>query len=286
MPTLQYILMSSLHALPTKGGLLGAAIATGITAFRAGTSAYRAAVSDPKFPTDWRERSVPVSGRSSATVVRPYSSEMLGAKRRWSRKPLYAVRPRRYGVPGKVRGSGWAKRLVRTGNPFALATAASQTVFGSLNMNLACKTSDLTGIYRYFRLRKVVLHMVPRVDPANSGLANNFQCMVATCCDPEDDSNPASITDITAYDNSYQKLLHSSDSFKYTFYPKVKNSVSNGGTTVVNAGGYGTNPWLTLDSAGTSVPHFCLKYGINSVSSSTITFTCYYEYHFDVKGIA
>lgn len=147
------------------------------------------------------------------------------------------------------------------------------------------QTSDLTPVYRLYRIRKVVLHLVPRVDNANSGLANNFQGMVAAACDPESTAVPAAITAITAYDNSYQKHIVSGDRFKYTFYPKVTNSVDIGGTATA-AGSYAMNPWLRLDATGITVPHLSLKLGVQVTSSTTVSFDAFYEFHFDVKGIA
>lgn len=279
-----YYSMSSLYSVGSRlrgAGIVGAALAGGLTALKYGYLASRAARVDPKFATNWSER------RSTAVSV-PRST-MLGVKRRWSRKPRYGLRKRRGTIPGKALGSGLYKRLVRTGNPFTLQLAGATQVAGALNMNLACKTSDLTSLFRLYRIRKVVLHLVPRVDTANSGVTNNFQAMINCCCDPEDDTSPASVADVTAYDNSYSKFVVSGDRFRYTFYPKVRNTVSNGGITTVNSGSYGMNPWLTLDTAGTSVPHYCLKYVINAVgntSPTTVNFNCFYEYHFDVKGVA
>lgn len=180
------------------------------------------------------------------------------------------------------------KRIVRStglqGNALSLvATAASYT---TLNNTLSqVQTSDLSPIYRLYRLRKVVLHIVPRVDTANSGVVNNIQCLVAACCDPETTAVPTTMTQVTAYDNSYQKFLTSADRFNYTFYPKVTNSVDISGTAT-GVGSYASNPWLRLDANGITVPHLSLKVAIQAYQATTIGFDYYFDYHFDVRGIA
>ncbi len=129
------------------------------------------------------------------------------------------------------------------------------------------------------------MHLVPRVDPANSGVVNNYQALVAAACDPENTTTPTSIIGITAYDNSYQKFLNAADKFTYTFYPKVTNSIDISGVATA-AGSYAMNPWIRLDSTGVTVPHLSLKLGFNVGASTTVAFDYYYDIHFDTRGIA
>lgn len=218
------------------------------------------------------------------TVTRP-------KMRRVYRRPAMRVGKRRYGSrrstkKGMSRDS--TKRFVRS---TALTTntilvSATTAAYQALNASLQnVQTSDITPVYRLYRLHKVVLHLVPRVDTANSGTVNNFNAFVAACCDNESITVPTAMTQITAYDNSYQKWVKSADHFRYTYYPKVTNTVDIGGVASAS-GSYATNPWLRLDATGITVPHLCLKLGVQTNASTTLNYDYYFDYHFDVRGIA
>lgn len=261
-------------------GLVGAGLGSALAAIRSGAEAYRQARKDSanKFVT-WSERPAPrpVVRRSvpRATVMK----RRLPSGRRYRRRYVRVKR-------GKSLGDGYAKRMVRTTGLLGTAIAAASTQYTNTNITLdLVQISDLTAAYRLFRIRKVVLHLVPRVDTANSGLANNFQCLIAAACDPESTAVPASITEITAYDNSYQKFVSSGEHFTYTFYPKAVNAVGNAGATAY-VGSYGMNPWLQLNAGGASIIHQALKLGFQVGSASTISFQYFFEIHFDVKGQA
>jgi len=242
-------------------GAVAGAISSVVANYRAGHRAYRATRAEAPFVT---------------SMARPV------AKRAGARRPMRSTFRRRTGTK---RGMSSAfRRVVRSSNVSSFSIAAATTHFSSINATLSTvQTSDLTATYRLYRLRKVVIHIVPRVDPANSGLASNFQTLLACACDPESTAAPASIQAITAYDNSYQKFVTAGDKYQYTFYPKVTNTVDNGGATA--AGSYGFyNPWLRLDATGIQIPHLSLKLGAQCGSASTIAFDVYYDYHFEVKG--
>lgn len=237
---------------------------------------------------------------SAATTLRSYLSSRTPFNSPMARERSYATRrptgyKRKFKTTfksrapyGKARGDGNFKRLVRTSAQFGTIgpIAAGTSVFNVASPVLsAVQTSDLTAIYRYYRIKKIVVYVVPRTDPSSTGIPSNFNCMMAMCCDPEDTAVPANMQSVTAYDNSYQKFLTSNaQPFKYTFYPKVVNAVGNAGATAY-VGGYGTNPWLQLNAAGIAIPHNCLKWAITCGAASTITFDSFFEYHFDVKGI-
>lgn len=252
---------SKLSTLIKAGGLAYGALSAAYTASR-----LRAAVSD--------------MSRTPAPTRPAYRSRTY-RRGRYSRRMIARV-------PRRVYDDGYRK-FVRCTNQFGTIgpIAAGTSVFGAASPVLtSIQTADLVAMYRYYRIDKIVVYLVPRVDPANSGLASNFTCMVAMCCDPEDITAPASTQAVTAYDNSYQKFLTSNSApFKYTFYPKVVNAVGNAGVAAF-VGGYGRNPWLNLSAAGILIPHNCLKWAITCGANSTITFDAYFEYHISVKGVA
>lgn len=254
--------------LPT---LLGAGVGAIAGSLAAGRKAYRQVKQDQlrsKFVT-WSERKMP--------VLKP--ARRIGSRR--------YVR-RRYRRLSRAKGMALnsMKRIVRSTaiGSYTLSAASSLNQSNNITLNQV-QTTDLTGIYRLFRLRKVVLHLVPRVDSSNSGVTNNYQAFIACACDPESTAAPSSTLAVTAYDNSYQKFVTSGDRFTYTFYPKVTNTVDlSGAATAV--GSYGMNPWLRLDSTGITVPHLSVKFSATTGASTSIVFDYYYDLHFDVKGIA
>lgn len=251
-------------------GLVGAGLGSIAGAFVAGRKAYRQIQSDSRrsrFVT-WREPNMSV----------PRAPVLRVGRRRFPYRRRY-VRHNKGMVPNNIR------RIVRSSALSSQTIAAGTSTQNSTSITLnQVQTSDLTGIYRLFRLRKAVVHIVPRVDPANSGLANNYQCIIAAACDPETTAAPANFQAVTAYDNSYQKFVTSGDRFKYTFYPKVTNTVDNGGATA--AGSYAMNPWLRLDATGIQIPHLALKLCFQTSAATTINFDVFYDLHFDVRGIA
>lgn len=247
--------------------LVGAGIGAIAGSIAAGRRAYRQQAIDARTKFDtWKGEKMPVM-KSRRIAGRRY-------KRTTYRRPI------------KPRGEGPWKRLVRTSIVNSLNLTAASSASGAFLLQLSdVQTSDLTAAFKLFRLRKVVMHVLPRVDAANSGVSSNFQALFAVACDPESSSTPANLTEVTAYDNSYQKFLTSGDRLKYTFYPKAVNVVGNGGAAAY-AGSYGMNPWLQLNATGIAIPHNALKWAVNTSASTTLVFSYYLEYHFDVKGIS
>lgn len=250
-----------------KRNWLTAGLATAATAYELSKRARQQIAIDSrvKFPT-WsetmRRKSVPVR-RATRRVYKRRTSRPYG----------------RY-------ATGHQRRIIRTSGLQSITYSAATTGGTAITCKLSdVVTSDLQAAYTLYRLRKVVVHLMPRIDAGNSGLTNNFQFMVAAACDPEDTTNPGGVTAVTIYDNSYQKLLTSTDRFKYTFYPKAVNAVGNAGATAF-VGSYAMNPWLQLSATGVAIPHNCLKLGFNTGASTTLSFDYYLEYHFDVKGLA
>lgn len=244
-----------------KTGLVGAAAAQVYNAFRAG------------------QRIPPTTSRTFPT---------FSMKSAPSRARRVAGRRRRYVRPRRSLKLTDYRRVVRCTQVFD--STVSATSFLATQHNLALQdvqTSDLVSAYRLFRLRKVVVHIIPRVDPGNSGVANNFQASISGACDPEG-VTLATIVDqrnVTAYDNSYTKFVQSGQHFRYTFYPKCVNIVDNAGVSTA-AGSYAMNPWLQLNATGIQIPHRQLLLGYQLGANTTVTFSRYFEYHFDVKGMA
>lgn len=252
-------------------GLLGAGVGALAGSIVAGRKAYNQVQADnrrSRFVT-WSERKMPVR------MARP----LRIGRRRFSR--------RRFVSRNKGMSLGY-RRIVRSTAPVAITiTGPAATAQSSTNMVLSnVETSDLQAVYRLYRLRKVVLHLVPRVDPGAG--TTQLQTLVAAACDPESTAVPAGVTQVTAYDNSFSKWVQAGQRFTYTFYPKVTNTIDVSGTATA-AGSYMMNPWLRLDSVGVNVPHLSLKLAVSTgtgLGAATQSFDYYFDHHFDVKGIA
>lgn len=240
------------------------------SAWRAGQRAASAISADSSVPVTWQGE-------------RPRMAYSKKAPRRFNMRRRYR---RRF---TKKANFGY-RRIVRSSAINAVSIAGSGTTLAGI-YDIALQnvqTSDLVATYTQYRIRKVVLHMTPRVDPANSGVSNNHQCVMAACMDPEGPAAISTVQGITAYDNSYQKWVNAGEQFTYTFYPKVVNTVDINGTATA-AGSYGMNPWLQLTATGITVPHKRLLYLVQTgapVSASGLFFDFYFDIHFDVKGFS
>lgn len=250
--------------LSLRTGLLGLGATALSTAFKLGRRAYQQSINDPPFPTT----TMPVK------MSRPL--KVAGRRRNYPRTfgrrrntPLY----RQY-------------RRSATATTFLSTTTISGGYILSPTLG-GVPTADISSAYRMFRIRKCVFTMYPRVDPANSGLVNNFQYTAYMANNPEGPvAAPTSINDMSIYDNCASKPLVSGQVFTYTFYPKVTNSVQ-GASTAVSAGSYATNPWLKFDAAGLAVPHQQLLVFVQqggTPGSTTINFEGYVTIYFDVKN--
>lgn len=246
-----------------KTGIIGAAAAQVYNAFRVG------------------QRIPPTTSRTFPT---------FSMKSGPSRARRVAGRRRRYIRPRRSLKLTDYRRVVRCGGTFDSTQPANSSFFATThNFSLNdVKTDDLVAAYRLFRLRKVVVYVTPRLDPANSGLVNNFQARISAACDPEGVAlgTLTGPTIISAYDNSRDSFVTSGKTFKYTFYPKCVNTVDNAGTATA-AGSYAMNPWLQLNATGIQIPHrqLLLGYSMSGVTTG-LAFSRYFEYHFDVKGMA
>lgn len=255
----------------SAGPLLGYAAGRIVESYKAGQRAARAidSESSSKFAT-WSER-------------RPMAKSYMLKRRR----------PRRWGRRYRRRiyktGDDGFRRIVRSSAPGVLTLPANTlfaAVYNGINLGVIV-TSDLQSVYEFFRIRKVVLHLTPRIDPANSGITNNFQALIQCACDPSGVVTPlTSANQVSAYDNSYSKWVQSGQSYTYTFYPKAVNTVYNGSSASVASGGYGMNPWLMLDPTGVGIQHkeLIVSASVPVASTVALNFDYYWDIHFDVKG--
>lgn len=260
-------------------GVLGAAIAAGSAAYSLGKRAYSSIDKTASFPT-WStsSRVLSVGDRWSTMPGKYFPARRISGRRRML--PRMAYRPR------YTRRSGeFPKRMVRSSAVNTLPLVAGALGIQT-NIRLdTVQTSDLIAIYRVYRIRKVVLHLYPRVNPSNSGITNNAQATVCAANDPEGGTLPTSLTQVGAYSN-HRQASQLDREFVYTFYPKAVNTVDIAGTSAA-VGSYGMNPWLQMNATGITVPHRqLLVYFQTSNPAATYNVDYWWDIHFDVKGIA
>lgn len=170
----------------------------------------------------------------------------------------------------------------RTSQAFKVNLSAG-VFFGSSDIVMnSFYLTDLIGNYDVYRLKSLTVEVLPSVDPGNSGVTNN-QCLhVYTACDTIGAVATPTAGLITSYQNYKYGSIPSGSKFLYKFYPKVTNTVDNAGVATP-VGSYGTNPWLSLNTAGIAIPHHRLLYGLTTGSTSTQEVTFTFTVQFDVK---
>lgn len=150
----------------------------------------------------------------------------------------------------------------------------------------AVNTGDLTAMFDHYRVRKVIVHVTPQIDPANSGVANNSTYTIAAACTTEAVAAPTSLQIVTSYNNAYIKTVAAGGTFQYTFVPSVVNTIDASGVATA-AGTYSRNPWIQCDSSGITIPHRrLLLWAQSSVTTLTTKLDIWYEFFIDLKGIS
>lgn len=245
-----------------RSGLLGLGAAAISTAYKLSRRAADAVKSDPLFPT------------STTMVKRPAPRGRTALR----------YRKRAYVMPKRMPSLRYRflYRSTGVGAQFTLTTGIGYINSPALSF---IPTADLIASYRLYRIKKVVWTVYPRVDPANSGIINNHVFTMYAACNAEGPvATPAASSDITIYDKHTVRTVTSGSMFKYTFYPKVTNTVQ-GASSAVASGSYKTNPWLKLDSTGITVPHQqLLAWTQNGGTAGTTVFDGYFTFYFDVMG--
>lgn len=168
----------------------------------------------------------------------------------------------------------------------AVAPNTFTLVAGEAAGNLApvlswAQTSDLTAMYDQYKLVKVRIRLIPRYDPAQSGVTNNSDVWVAMACDPTGQVTAPTWAQVAAFSNAKVAPLVAGREFSYTFKPKATNSLS--------AGNYAVNEsdWIILSAGGINVPHNNLIYDIKSGNSSAVTAYDYVlEYTIVVRSVS
>jgi len=253
---------------------LSGAIAVGSSLYSLATRQRSAVAQDSStFPT-W---SSSYRGPSMPKYAYP-ARRAAGRRRRYMRRSYVPrfVKPRRPELVQSFVRSTLAQDWI------SLTASTATTTSFAFSMNQIA-IADLAATFQFYRIRKIVIHLVPRVDSANSGLANNFSCQISAACDPSRLTSVATALEVLSYGNSAQKMVNSGGSFHYTFYPKVVNTVSNAGVAA-QVGSYGMNPWINFSDI--TIAHQRLLLGLTCGNSTTLSFNGFVDFHFDCKGIS
>lgn len=214
------------------------------------------------------------SGSTPVPMSKPPARRMpmRSAPRRSYRRKTY--------VPRNVSST----HLIRRTTQFADLSLAAGFVNGSQDINLgAFYTADLVNVYDQFRIKSCTVEFLPQVDLGNNGISLNSCLHCYTACDTiATITTPATAGIVTGFNNYKYGSVASGGKYLYTFYPKVVNTVDNAGTAVA-AGSYQTNPWLSLNANGLTIPHHRLVYFILNGGASTQKLGVTYTITFEVK---
>lgn len=172
--------------------------------------------------------------------------------------------------------------LRRASSVQSVSLAAGQAS-GTADINLGyVQTSDLTSLFREYRIRKVVVEFTPQLDPGNSGVVNNAQLHIVVAKDNEA-ASVVSYTNVASYNNAKEGTLVAGRTFRYSFVP-TPATLLNGGSTALHT--WAKNPWIICSTNGITAPHYRLLYYIVSTNASTTTTVdIKYTLYFDVRGI-
>jgi len=157
-----------------------------------------------------------------------------------------------------------------------VAGEAAGTFDFSLNQIL---TSDLIGMFDQYRLNWVEIELIPRFDPAQSGVTNNTDVWVTSACDPTGQiTGTPSFQVVSSFENSKVAALVAGKSFRYRMSPKATNALAAGNFAV------NQSDWLILSSTGTAVSHLRWLYNIRTpLTTSTQSYDFVIKYNFSVK---
>lgn len=224
--------------------------------------------------------------KSSVKFVAPLLATGIEMARQYMKRPakksMQLVRRATRVVPRNVHNPAYVS-MRRSTNLFSsgLTAGAVGTIF-DITLSLV-QNSDLIQVYEAYRIRKVVMTLVKRIDAGNNGTVNNSTETIHAACDTSAISAPASLQDVGAYSNHKKGTLPSGSTFLYTFYPKAQNTIAGSGGVASNVGSYSKyNPWINLDSNGVNVPHQRLLFYIQSLTSAStdffdFSFTIYFD---------
>lgn len=160
----------------------------------------------------------------------------------------------------------------RTSDPVSLTLAGGVVGTAAAVYLNQVYTTDLIAGFDSYRIKRVIFTLQPQVDTAQS--YSNLHVYCAN--DPNATGGVPSSGSATAqYENFKYGTVASGQSYKYSFYPKVLNSIDIGGTAN-GLGSYGKyNPWLVLSSTGITIPHYRLLAWVNTATASNTAVMAY-----------
>lgn len=212
----------------------------------------------------------------------PMASTFRSSRRVPSRFKARRTR-RSFNIPRR-RFSSYRSLVRSTTSVPALAVPVGGFAATTYDCNLSnVYTTDLIAMYRQFRIRKVVAVITPRVSPANSGIANNFATGLIAGCNPDGQAAaPATFNEVCQFPWRSKHVTGADDKLIFTFYPKALNVINGAAGAAVSAGGYASNPWITLNATGIAVPHKQLLIAGQNAGVA-LSFDMILHYYFDVR---
>lgn len=198
--------------------------------------------------------------------------------RRVAQRRMKPVRRVTYRQPYRSLASSFR----RTTATFTVAATAGR-LNGSRDLKLAdVYTPDILAAFDVYRIRKILVEIVPRVDPGQS-VANNTSIHLITACDQTGQiSTVAAQQDLCQFSNYKSQAIVSGGRYYYAFYPKALNTVDNAGVATAVGNYSGANPWLNLSNTGIQIPHYRFLYDIVSTNATynlnvDFTYTIFFD---------
>lgn len=187
---------------------------------------------------------------------------------------------RRIGRTVKRTRSSGTQTIVRTVPPNGFSLVAGEAALSLAPVLSWVQTTDLTGMYDQYKLDSIRIRLIPRFDPAQSGVTNNTCVWVAMASDPTGQVTAPTFSQTVAFQNAKVGPLVAGKEFVYTFRPRPINALAAGSFAV------NETDWLILSAGGINVAHNNLLINVKSMNTSAVTSYDYIlEYHIRVRGL-
>lgn len=176
--------------------------------------------------------------------------------------------------------------VVRSTNVATLGVLVGGTLTGNLSPTLATvDNADIKAMFRRYRIVKATVTFTPRYDPGVGTTTPSGSFTIACCNDPDGPAvAPASIKDISSYTNSKVSSVLSGQEFKYTYYPRVTNTVWDGTSSVAAGSATASGSWITTanDAVQFGRGYWCI---VASDTANTSTWLVRQEYTIACAGL-
>lgn len=222
---------------------------------------------------------------STKHLFMPYKRKYAGAEQLTKRRRLWLRRSRlaSIGSMAALRRGSYSSRI----HSFKRVTESTTLNGGTtgvleFRLNELPNNSEFTNLFDRYRIRGVSVRIVPNIssydgNPAASAVS---RANVHTAVDLNDSTAPANVQELMQYDT--YKMTTGDRIHQRYFKPRVSNEIFRTAISTNYAMGSG-NQWLDCTVNGADLPHFALKWVIDSAGVN-YTYRVYKTFYLEFQG--